>query len=203
MSTPRRYLSPVREQRAADTRDRIVTAARDLFAADGLAGATMTAIAERAGVAAPTVYATFGSKPELLRAVLTQTEEQAHAADWSARIGAAPDPADKLTLFAHWSAELFGASHDLIIAVHRGAGAGELIADGERHRRDGLQPVIESLSEAGALKPGLGIAGALDRAWILTGPETYLLAVHGCGWTRDHYQTWLSTLLRDQLLADA
>src|SRR5438105_10523175 len=58
----RRYRSALRDERAADTRARIVTAARDLFAARGFADTTVALIAARAGVAQPTVYAVFGSK---------------------------------------------------------------------------------------------------------------------------------------------
>ena len=52
----------MREQRVADTRRRIATAARELFAPFGFGGTTVAAIAERAGVSVPTAYATFGTK---------------------------------------------------------------------------------------------------------------------------------------------
>src|SRR6266571_3883132 len=82
----RSYRSRLREERAADTRERIVTAARALFASRGLEGATIAAIAEHAGVAVPTVYATFGSKREIMAALLARTEADAEAPAWSERI---------------------------------------------------------------------------------------------------------------------
>src|SRR5215469_6730517 len=99
----RPYRSPLREQRAADTRRRIANAALELFTEHGF-GATVTAIAERAGVAPQTVYATFGTKGAILLALLAQMEENADAPGWRDRIAAEDDPRAKLEAFARWSA---------------------------------------------------------------------------------------------------
>ena len=80
------YRSPLRKERAADTRRRIAAAALELFTEHGFGGTTVAAIAERAGVSAQTVYATFGSKGAILRALLAQMEENADAAGWRERI---------------------------------------------------------------------------------------------------------------------
>ena len=47
---------------AAVTKRAILHAARQLFAEQGFANATVKGLAERAGVAVQTIYATFGSK---------------------------------------------------------------------------------------------------------------------------------------------
>ena len=70
-ATPAAIWSAGAEERAADTRRRITTAALDLFTEHGF-GATITAIAERAGVAPQTIYATFGTKGAILQALLAQ-----------------------------------------------------------------------------------------------------------------------------------
>src|SRR3954452_7777755 len=57
-----------RRERAAATRQRIVEAALQVFVERGYTGAKMTDIAALAGVAVQTVYFTFHTKPELLRA---------------------------------------------------------------------------------------------------------------------------------------
>jgi AcrR family transcriptional regulator len=54
-----------RRQGAARTRTAILDAARELFTERGYAATPMSAIAERAGVALDTVYASAGRKPEL------------------------------------------------------------------------------------------------------------------------------------------
>lgn len=200
MAARREYQSRLRAERAEDTRERIVTAARELFAARGLDGTTVSAIAARAGVAEPTVYAVFGSKREIMAALLARTEQVAHAPLWAGRIAAEAGPAARLALFAAWSRELFESSSDLVVAVHRGPGVAELTAEGERRRRQAVESVVAGLAGSGALRAGLSRKQAADRVWILTGPETYLLAA-ACGWSPQAYQKWLAETLGVQILA--
>ena len=199
----RRYRSPLRQERAADTRRRIATAALDLFAEHGFGGTAVTAIAERAGVSAQTVYATFGSKGALLRALLDQMEENADAALWRERIAADPDPRGKLTAFAQWSADLFASSKAVITAAQGANDPAilELRAEANGHRRAALDALVGTLEASGALRAGLSHRRAVDRAWILTGVEPYFGATEGCGWSDTAYAKWLADLLVSQLLA--
>jgi AcrR family transcriptional regulator len=66
----RRYSSRLRQQQAGQTRDQVLAAAAELFEQSGWAGTTVAAIARHAGVAVETVYSGFGSKKQLLRAVV-------------------------------------------------------------------------------------------------------------------------------------
>ncbi len=63
-----------------------------------------------------------------------------------------------------------------------------------------LEPSCGSSRPAGALRRGLSEYEAVERAWVLTGAELYLLAV-STGWSDDHYEEWLADLLVDQPLA--
>ncbi len=54
-----------------EVRERILDAALQVFAAQGFVGATMTAIAERAGLAAASLYRYYPGKAELFAAVIT------------------------------------------------------------------------------------------------------------------------------------
>jgi len=199
----RGYRSPLREERAADTRRRIVTSARSLFTDRGFTGTTVCAIAQDAGVSQPTVYAVFGSKGAIMRALLSQLEDDADAIGWSARIDAEPDPRKKLEAFARWSRELFSTGRQ-VIAAALDAGSEptvvELKDQGDRNRREWLGRVVSALAAADALRPGLSEQEALDRAWMLSGPELYFRASDGCSWSDQAYQRWLTTLLQDQLL---
>jgi AcrR family transcriptional regulator len=177
-----------------------VTAARELFASRGITGATVAAIAAQAGVAEPTVYATFGSKREIMAALLVRTEGTAQAPAWAEQIADEDDPARKLDLFAGWSRALFTSSHDLVAAVHRSPAVIELMDEGNRRRREALESLIGTLKVAGALRTDITVEEAVDRAWILTAPELYLLATVSCSWSPEAYQDWLSALLRDQIL---
>ncbi len=65
-------MTGTRKRDAETTRLRILEAARDAFAASGLAGARVDLIAERAGVNKRMLYHYFGSKRALFTAVLEQ-----------------------------------------------------------------------------------------------------------------------------------
>ena len=76
----RRYDSPARRLKAAETRERIVDAGADLV--HGFAGwdwqeLTFRAVAERAGVGERTVYRHFPTERHLRDAVMTRLEQDA------------------------------------------------------------------------------------------------------------------------------
>ena len=73
----RRYESIRRTAQAQQTRAEIARAARTCFVAQGWSGTTVRDVAREAGVSVPTVYAAYGNKTGLVRAV-------ADAADLSA-----------------------------------------------------------------------------------------------------------------------
>jgi len=199
----RRYRSPLREERAADTRRRITSAALELFTELGFAGSTVAAIAERAGVAPQTVYAIFGTKGAVLQALLAQMEDDAGAPEWRDRIAAADDPAAKLEGFAEWNAAMFSASKAAIAAAQSAVVDPAILglrAEGDRHRRQALASLVDGLADRGVLAAGLSRRRAVDRAWMLTGVEIYLGATDGCGWSDAEYAAWLASLLVNQLL---
>jgi len=63
------------EARRAETRERIVTAARELIAEGGYVAAQIAAVAERAGVAVGTVYRHFPSKSDLFAEVFREASQ--------------------------------------------------------------------------------------------------------------------------------
>ena len=67
-------------QTADERRDAIVAAGMDEFAAHGLAGASVDAIARRAGVSQPYVYQLFGTKKELFLATVRRGFERTQLA---------------------------------------------------------------------------------------------------------------------------
>ncbi len=66
----RRYSSKLRRQQAGQTKAQVLAAAAELFSHSGWAGTTVAAIARQAGVAVETVYSGFGSKKQVLHAVV-------------------------------------------------------------------------------------------------------------------------------------
>jgi AcrR family transcriptional regulator len=65
---PRPYRSSLREAQSAQTRERILMAAKDFLETDRLENLTLRRIAELADVSAPTVYAHFPTMDDLSRA---------------------------------------------------------------------------------------------------------------------------------------
>ena len=71
MSQPaKRYTSEIRDEQARRTRRAIVTAAHDLFLAQGYAATTIDAVAQAAHVSRRTVFNSVGGKATLLRLAL-------------------------------------------------------------------------------------------------------------------------------------
>ena len=88
----------------AETREAILAAAEEAFAASGFAGATTRAVAERAGVNVATLHYHFGSKERLYRAVLESAREVSEPAPSAGLPPAARVAATVETLFdAGWS----------------------------------------------------------------------------------------------------
>jgi AcrR family transcriptional regulator len=71
-------VAPVRQEKA---RERLLTAANELFYAEGVHTVGIDRVIEHAGVAKATLYSAFGSKDELIRAYLMRRYEA-----WQARI---------------------------------------------------------------------------------------------------------------------
>ncbi|MEU7334878.1 TetR/AcrR family transcriptional regulator [Streptomyces sp. NPDC007074] len=72
MPSKRPYVSPLREQAAARTRALILRCAAELFAGRGYGRVTVADIAAAAGVAAKTVFASVGSKSDILDRIVDQ-----------------------------------------------------------------------------------------------------------------------------------
>lgn len=62
---------PRRQQNKLEKQQRILTAARKVFAAEGYSGASMDLIADKAGLSKPTLYSYYATKAALFEAMLT------------------------------------------------------------------------------------------------------------------------------------
>jgi AcrR family transcriptional regulator len=75
--------------------DRLLAAANELFYAEGVHTVGIDRVIERAGVAKASLYSTFGSKEELIRAYLQQRAD-ARKRRVSERIARCDDPRDRI-----------------------------------------------------------------------------------------------------------
>lgn len=200
----RRYDASGRQAAAGKTRRAILAAARELFLAQGYAGASMPAVAAAAGVALDTVYAAVGTKPVLFRELVEGAiSGQDHAVpaeerDYVKAIHAEPDPRRKIALYAHAVraiaprlAPLFAVLKEAARAEPELAALWEEIA--ERRARN-MRLFVGELATAGGLRPGVGIDEAADLVWATNAPEFYLLLVEERGWHPDRFEHWLVEL---------
>src|SRR5688500_7404458 len=129
----RRYDSSLRSRQADETRRRIVEAAARLFVRDGYAATSIAAIAEEAGVAVPTVYASLRSKAHILRAVVAL----AARAEWKA-IEREEDGGRQLARFARLHRAICEREAAVFAQIEAAAGgdpeATELLAEHDARR---------------------------------------------------------------------
>jgi AcrR family transcriptional regulator len=206
----RPYTSALRAQGARQTTGLILSAARDLFVAQGYTGTTIEQIADRAGVSRPTVFANAGSKRELLK----QLRDLALAGDeepvpviqrsWYQEALTEPDPERSVRLHARNMARIYQRYADLDDVIHQAAGSEpelrEFWSTAESQRRTGARTFIDALMGKGPLRQGLDKDAATDVLWTVAAADPYRRLVTESGWTAQQYERWLADTLCDQLL---
>jgi len=194
----RRYRSPLRAQRAEETRAAVLAAAAEQFTAKGWTATGMRDIAASAGVATETLYSHFSSKRALFQAVIDVAvvgdEEPVAVAERpeftalgtgsrSARIAAA---AALITVIHGRTAAFAGV-------IREAAPGDEQIADVlDATRRRQRQDVEAGMTLIIGRSP---TAVELDEVWALASPELYLLLVGVTAWTPERYERWMATTL--------
>jgi len=191
-----------RQRQALETQKLILTAARDLFLEQGYPATTIEGIAERAGVAVSTVYAIYGSKRGMLKAIREAWHQESGQREIYQDALRESDPQRRLELAAHATRRQWETSAAMI-RIYRGAAVSDRDAAVElgealRGRRAWLAQFIDAT--AAMLQPGLDTAraGAMLRA--LTLPEVFEELVDEAGWSPDDYEAWLARTLQQQLL---
>jgi AcrR family transcriptional regulator len=206
----RPYTSPRRAQGARETTDLILSAAWDLFVAQGYTRTTIDQIADRAGVSRPTVFANAGSK----RALLKQLRDLALAGDeepvsviqrsWYQEALTEPDPERSIRLHARNLTRVFGRYADLDEVIHQAAGSDpelrEFWRTAESQRRTGALTFIDALMAKGSLRQGLDRDAAIDVLWAVAATDPYRRLVGEAGWNAERFERWLADTLCNQLL---
>ena len=209
----RRYDSPLRRERARQTRLAILAAAHQRFLDVGYASTTLAAVAAAAGVSVDSVYAIFGSKRGLLAAVMDVNvggDDEPVAVlerELPQRMRAETDQRRQIAMFAHGMAGELERMRPLD-DVLRGAAAADPDVAAARHEQNDVQrhaamtTVVEWLRVRGPLLPGLEPSTAADVVWTLTSPEVHHMLLETRGWTRAQYEDWLRVTLEAALLPD-
>lgn len=201
----RGYRSTLREEQASRTRTRILRAAADLFEINGFIPTTVASIGRRAGVAVSTVYTVFGSKASILGALLDQLDDAVDGVASRAAIASEEDPDRRVALIANWYRRLYSSGRTLLTAAFEARSDPTIQKFHEqaaRRARHWEVELIDAITRAGRLRPGLTKKEAAGQMCALCGPELYLRVTETCGWSDDTYQHFLSNLLARQLLDD-
>jgi AcrR family transcriptional regulator len=191
----RAYASPRRKQQADETRAAVLQHAAALFGERGWAGTGMRDVARAAGVSVETVYATFGSKPDLLIAAVDVAvvgdAEPVPLQDRPefAALGRGP-LAERSRAAAKLAREVNERTAGVGKALREGAAADEQLAqrlaEGERNRQD-------DVARGTRLVAGRPVGRAeSDGIWAVASVEVFQLLVERAGWSPRRYEQWLA-----------
>lgn len=215
LSTP-----STRTDRALATRRRMVRAAYDLFSSRGYIGTTIAEVAQRANVAVPTIYYTFGTKAVLLEeslgaAIIGFEHWRQPPSDpdittllpwhpWWADFEAAPTSKAAFAIFVTHSAVVLERVAPLVAALHGAAGdpeAAAVLTVSEQRRVQSYREAVRLIAEKpGGLRPGLAQAQATDILVVLLSAELYHSIRTGRRWSAARTKALMHHLLLDQLL---
>jgi len=206
----KRYESQVRDEQARRTRRAIVTAAHDLFLAQGYAATTIDGIAEAAHVSRRTVFNSAGGKVALLKLALDWAivgdDEPIPLADRPAikAILAESDPRKALMLWVQTVSDVAARTAPLgevlIAAADIDPAAAQLLAEAGRNRMLGATMFIRYLASLDGLAAGTTEQRAAELCWALTDGHLYRLLVAQRGWSTADFNRWLSDTLAAALL---
>ena len=208
----RPYRSTLRADQARLTRERILAAAEELFLAGGYGKTTIAKVARQAGVAADTVYATFGSKQGILKALMdarvSGDDEPVPLLDRPViRASAAqPDRGQRVQLVADGIAAIHERARRIDDLMLSAAGSDPEIAAlrtdiQQRQRLTGMRYALATIKGADPLRADLSDDEAADILWALAGPDMHRLLVGQRHWTVGRYRRWLADSIQ-RLLFD-
>ncbi|MGW1777923.1 TetR/AcrR family transcriptional regulator [Streptomyces sp. NPDC002143] len=197
MPTKRPYVSPLREQAAAQTRALILRRAAELFAERGYGRVTVADIASAAGVASKTVFASVGSKGDILDQIVDLGVADSGHEQAMRHILALRTPEAVLEALAHGTRmgnEGQFTVHEAIrkaLPVHE---TGEALWErATAAYRDALRATAHHLHTL-APPPSCSVAETADLLWFWFGPNGWRTLVVDNGWSWDRAEKVLHRL---------
>ncbi|HET6652717.1 MAG TPA: TetR/AcrR family transcriptional regulator [Nocardioides sp.] len=204
----RTYISPLRAEQADQTRQRILSAARELFLERGYAGTKVQDVAAAARVSPDTVYVALGGKKGLLEGVWSLAVTGSHDPEGREQrerveaIASCPDPRDRLRLLVELSCETLGRVSPVHAVLRAAADGHPFAADLQARmlgsRLDTQARNLRAVLGDAVLQPGLTVEDAAEHYSALLSPELFHLLTVVREWTLDRYQHWVwETLCRE------
>lgn len=200
MSVKRPARPDLRSEHAAATRSRVLRAAKTLFARNGYAATTISALAEEAGVATQTLYSAFGSKASIAVSVMEDAVISSGIREANEAALREPDGEKAVRLVAAAGSRLYSVEAALVKLL-----SAEVAADFARISNEHR---LQDLTKLATSSPGLAsrfpskedARRAAVAAWAVSGIETYDRLVLQAGWSHEEYEQWLGdTFIRTLL----
>jgi AcrR family transcriptional regulator len=199
-----------RRQRSQATREAIITAAHAIFIENGYHGATITAIADRAGVAPQTIYFVFHTKAELISAVIDTAVVGSgdplppQAQPWWQAMLDEPDAARALLEFVRGAGDAFARASSISEVLRAAALTDTEVRTTHEHherlRREAFGEVLDGLAAKAPLRAGMSRDHLLDVFLTVYSDSSYYQLTVECGWSHDEVMEWLSEVLPTILL---
>jgi AcrR family transcriptional regulator len=204
----RRYDSTRRQLQARENRHQILAAAHELFVGKGYGSTTISEIAQAAGVAVETVYATFRNKPTLLHRAwdiaVGGDDQDVHvlARPEMRAVLDEPDLSVRFTRFATVNTAIMRRTAQLRLAVQGAAdtdaAAAGLLAEIDRARREAMGVHARAAAATGQL--GVPEEECRDVLFATTDGSLWHNLVERRGWPDERYAAWLGRLWRAMLV---
>jgi AcrR family transcriptional regulator len=186
MPSKRAYASPLREKAAAQTREAILRGATELFGARGYGLVTVADIATAAGVSPKTVFASIGSKREIMDRIVDAGIAASRYEESMRELLRLRTPEEVLRALAAGTR----AGNESQFTVHEAIRlALPVHEDGaalwERATRDYRAAMADAARHLHALEPRPRYAAGetADLLWLWFGPDGWRTLVVGSGWT--------------------
>jgi AcrR family transcriptional regulator len=204
----RQYDSTRRQEQAAETRQRIIQAAQDLFVGMGYGSTTIADVARAAGVAVETVYAAFRNKHTLLRQVwyvsFRGDEEDVRLWDRPEirTVIAEPDLARRFNAQAVVLTAVFRRITPLLLmlqgAVASQPAAAAMLAEFDERRLDAAGKYARAAAATGQL--AVSEDECRDVLWATLDGALWHRLVAERGWSDERFAAWLGQLWTSALV---
>lgn len=194
-----------RDIQAMETRQQIVRAARDLFAAHGYAGTSVAQIAKQAGVSVQTIYDSVGSKGAIVLALNDLIDEEGGVREIAGRMRDATEPVELIKIAVAITRSINEKCADIVSAIYSAASTeAEMrsVRDESRRRhRDGIGRLTKRLQSMGALRTDRTVDACADVIAAMTDPQVVRTFVVEYGWSWQSWDDWTVDAITALVLA--
>ena len=198
----------LRDAQAATTRQRVLSAAQQLFESRGYTRTTVNDIADAAGVSAETIYKSLGGKSGLLDGIIDAAIAGPDAIPYDEQpgwrnISKLSTPEQRLTAYVAFSCDILERTRPVHTIIRSAAESEPRAADlRARQLRLRLTRNTKHLGDfiGPALRHGITLKDAAERYCALSSPELYELLTVQLGWSKRRHQQWLRDTVQRELL---